>query len=46
MSVENNKSKIVALINLQEGKMEQFYQLADELIENSRKETGIVTYKL
>ena len=46
MSEENNKSKIVALINLQEGKMEQFYQLADELIENSRKETGIVTYKL
>lgn len=46
MSVENNKSKIVAIMTLQEGKSEQFQQLTNELIANSRKEAGVVTYKL
>lgn len=46
MSVENNKLKIVALMTVQEGKIEQFYQLADELIAETRKEVGTVTYKL
>lgn len=46
MSVENNKSKIVAIMTLQECKSEQFQQLTNELIANSRKEAGVVTYKL
>lgn len=46
MSEANNKSKIVAIMTLQEGKSEQFYQLTEELIANSREEAGVVTYKL
>lgn len=46
MSEDNNKSKIVAIMTLQEGKSEQFHQITEELIANSRKEAGVVTYKL